>query len=99
MNKGFGFCLVVASSLLLSSGCAFFWEKPDQLEKNDTGTVTDTAEIVDTADVYPDDDGDGFTADEDCDDASAAIHPGADEICDSLDNDCNGIVDDGEGCE
>jgi hypothetical protein len=29
----------------------------------------------------------------DCDDGSAAIHPGAEELCDSADNDCDGQVD------
>jgi hypothetical protein len=31
----------------------------------------------------------------DCDDTNAAIHPGALETCDDLDNDCNGMADDG----
>jgi len=31
----------------------------------------------------------------DCSDANAAIHPGAPEICDGLDNDCNGVGDEG----
>ncbi len=30
----------------------------------------------------------------DCDDARAAVHPGADEVCDALDDDCNGTLDD-----
>ena len=39
---------------------------------------------------------DGFTTDEgDCDDLDNAIYPGAEEICDGKDNDCNGVVDDG----
>ncbi len=38
----------------------------------------------------------GFVAlNGDCNDASAAIHPNAAEICDGLDNDCNGQADDG----
>ncbi len=32
---------------------------------------------------------------DDCNDASAAAYPGNDEICDGVDNDCNGVVDDG----
>jgi hypothetical protein len=33
----------------------------------------------------------------DCNDASPAAHPGAAEICDGLDNNCNGFVDEGLG--
>ena len=33
--------------------------------------------------------------DDDCDDANAAIYPNATETCNNLDDDCNGIVDDG----
>ncbi len=42
---------------------------------------------------YADADGDGFPACEDCDDAAAAVSPNATEICDGIDNDCNGEVD------
>ncbi len=39
---------------------------------------------------------DGYaTSGGDCDDGNPAVHPGAVEVCDSLDNDCNGQVDDG----
>ncbi len=40
-------------------------------------------------------DGDGFPGcDTDCNDANAAIYPGAAEVCDGVDGDCNGLVDD-----
>ena len=56
----------------------------------DLGTV-DTA-AVDTTDA----DGDGFSADEgDCDDTDAATWPGAIELCDGADQNCDGQVDDG----
>jgi hypothetical protein len=46
-----------------------------------------------------DEDGDTFGAClDDCDDARADAHPGLAEICDGLDNDCNGFVDDLAGC-
>jgi hypothetical protein len=40
-------------------------------------------------------DGDGFAPlDGDCDDTSAAVNPGLEEVCDDgLDNDCNGFID------
>jgi len=44
-----------------------------------------------------DDDGDAFTeCGGDCNDDQAAVFPGADELCDGLDNDCNGLVDEGD---
>jgi N-acetylneuraminic acid mutarotase len=42
----------------------------------------------------PDSDQDGFSVCAgDCDDALAAVHPGAAEVCDGLDNDCDAVVD------
>ena len=44
-------------------------------------------------------DGDGFCSgidtDDDCNDQSNTSFPGATEICDGLDNDCNGTIDEG----
>ncbi|HEY8144515.1 MAG TPA: CotH kinase family protein [Kofleriaceae bacterium] len=46
-----------------------------------------------------DEDGDGAGAClADCDDTSAAAAPGEIEVCDGLDNDCDGFVDDLAGC-
>lgn len=44
----------------------------------------------------PDADGDGYGEDQDCDDNDATVNPGAAEVCDDLDNNCDGEVD--EGC-
>ncbi len=38
-------------------------------------------------------DADGFPADVDCNDGDAAIFPGADELCNDVDDDCDGDVD------
>jgi hypothetical protein len=40
-----------------------------------------------------DSDADGFVAADDCDDLDAERHPGADEQCNGLDDDCDGAVD------
>jgi hypothetical protein len=38
-------------------------------------------------------DDDGYPDDEDCDSSDATVHPGADELCDEKDNDCDGEYD------
>ena len=44
---------------------------------------------------YKDEDNDGYYTFEDCDDSDPNINPGTNEICDEIDNDCNGLIDDG----
>ncbi len=58
----------------------------------DTGKSGDTAppNVVDG-------DGDGYAETEDCDDGNNTVHPGADEVCDELDNDCDGEIDEDAG--
>lgn len=47
----------------------------------------------------PDPDGDGFTCRDDCNPDDNTVFPGAPDLCgDGIDQDCNGIVDDGIDC-
>jgi len=51
---------------------------------------------ADDDDTLPttDEDGDGYSpADGDCDDYNPEVHPGVQEVCDGIDNDCDGGVD------
>ncbi|MEL6348929.1 MAG: putative metal-binding motif-containing protein, partial [Myxococcota bacterium] len=60
----------------------------------DNGATDDTAEVDN--DII-DEDGDGFSASVDCDDDDAKINPEATEICDEVDNNCDGDIDGGTG--
>lgn len=42
-----------------------------------------------------DGDGDGYDSDVDCDDDNEAVNPGAGEICNGIDDDCDGATDEG----
>ena len=70
--------------LLLLAACALLGCTPEQGQKTDTGG--------DTGDG-PDNDGDGYGTLSDCDDDDPAIHPGADEVCDGINNDCDAAID------
>ena len=51
----------------------------------------DTGDTGEAAAIDADDD--GFTvADGDCDDSNPTVYPGAEEICDGLDSDCDGLL-------
>ena len=55
------------------------------------GTAIDTIEACDVPD--------GFSvSDTDCNDEADSVYPGADEICDALDNNCDGAIDEGNTC-
>ena len=77
-----------------------FWLLPlftlacaDKSDTQDTGISQDTADTNTT--VPPiDADSDGFYEHEDCDDNNADIHPDATEVCNEVDDNCNGLVDD-----
>ncbi len=57
----------------------------------DTGTAADTA--ADSGEPARDLDEDGYAAGEDCMDLNAAVHPGAEEVWNQLDDDCDGRFD------
>jgi hypothetical protein len=58
---------------------------------------TDDSAVDDSDDTEPpaDNDGDGYTTEEDCDDDNGAVFPGATELCDLIDNNCADGVDEG----
>jgi hypothetical protein len=55
----------------------------------------DTSDAGGDVDEATDADGDGYAEADDCDDLDADTHPGATEVCDELDNNCDGAVDEG----
>ncbi|MCB9797803.1 MAG: hypothetical protein H6741_34420 [Alphaproteobacteria bacterium] len=48
---------------------------------------------------YADADGDGWAACEDCDDGARAVNPTATELCDGVDNDCDGDTDEADAAD
>lgn len=86
--------------ILLVLACA---TKPGDAESSDSFDVQDTQETGsgdDTHDTHdtalPDQDGDGVPPPADCDDADDGVYPGAPEICNSVDDDCDSLVDDAD---
>ncbi|MCK6521229.1 hypothetical protein L6R49_07280 [Myxococcota bacterium] len=71
--------LVWSLALALLVGCS-------DKETSDDGRDTDVP-------VVEDRDGDGKVGDDDCDDDDSSVYVGADELCDGVDNDCDGELD------
>lgn len=74
--------VVLSTAFALAAGC---------------GSVTvDSGPAVDTGPLRLEDkDRDGFPVRIDCDDTMSTVHPGATEHCDGVDEDCDGLVDNG----
>jgi hypothetical protein len=83
--------LLVASFVGLLAGCAPTIPEPDadpSTRPADPDPDPDTGGPDDPLDA----DGDGSPVDEDCDDADPRRFPGAEERCDPVDRDCDGVA-------
>jgi hypothetical protein len=98
--------------LLLLLACDF--SAATTVKESDTGSVTtedsDSRPSGDDTDSPPesqppdpedvDDDGDGTTENQgDCNDSDPSIHPGVEDQCDEVDEDCDGDVDEDGGID
>ncbi|MCK6523864.1 hypothetical protein L6R49_20850 [Myxococcota bacterium] len=67
-------------------------EPPDETG-DDSAAPDDSEEPVDTGEAPEDKDGDGVFTPEDCDDRDPAVAPGAEELFNGVDDDCDGQTD------
>ena len=94
------FYFTLASAAPFLAGCLFEpdWEEEEEVPEilvrpDDWDAGSEPSEEPLGSDI----DSDGFLSDEDCDDWDPGIYPGAGEVWDSQDNDCDGWIDiDGE---
>jgi len=65
------------------------------MDRNDYASNSEEASFVELGLVQDDLDGDGYNSDVDCDDNNPDIYPGAPELCNNVDDNCNGSIDEG----
>lgn len=56
------------------------------------GSASIRIEVVEATEPA-DQDGDGYAADVDCDDSNSTVYPGAVDVCNGIDDDCDGVAD------
>jgi hypothetical protein len=101
LSAGFGLLLGVLAAWGCGSGGTgddsqdVSPEAGDTLEEvGDDGTAEGSDGGDEGSEILPvDEDGDTYLSDVDCDDDDPDVHPGADETCNDIDDDCNGLTD------
>jgi len=81
--------LLISLVFASTTGC-FWWSGGPGTEDTDEWRPEDPS---------ADEDGDGVLAEDDCDDERSDVYPGADELCDLVDNDCDGDIDEDDAVD
>ena len=84
--------------LVINEGAVLIGSDDEEVEYEPSNSlVVATCLVQGDGDVCKDEDEDGWSVDcGDCNDLIAAINPGATDVCDNIDNDCDGTTDEGE---
>ena len=85
-------CNAPADSVLVGGDCrdtnAAFYPGAPEADCSDPNDYNCDGSVA-----YADADGDGYAACVECDDAEATVNPGAHELCNGVDDDCDGVID------
>jgi hypothetical protein len=84
--------VLVAFILCLGTLSCASDDKPSSTDPSTNAPSADAA-ISEMDAGPPDQDDDGFAGADDCDDTNPNIHPDAAEVCDGVDNNCDGAID------